>query len=389
MKVAILTPTLYRTQGLDRVAKQQASALAQQGHKVTIFAFRGNMEPPEDVALGYLGMPKGFLAERIFRLTFLLNVAKAIKWVPRLKQFDVVCSHQYPMNWLAYLARRFYGSRYIYYNHHHNPPEAFSGLVERAYTKMKLFLEKWTIKRADGAISVSHYSAAQLKNWTGLSSKVVYNTIDTQRFHKELDSSKIRARYNLGNSPMALYVGAIWPHKAVHLLIEALRLVKHNIPDVRLVVVGKHVFSAYSNAIRGMSDDSVILVGETPDAELPCYYAACDIYTTASLWEGFNLPLVEAQACGKPVVAFNIGPHPEVVKDGETGFLVPPGNVNALAEAIIKLLKDDRLRHEMGENAYRMVREKFSWNDITQKTLEVYEETIKAWERNSNKRNTR
>ncbi len=387
MKIAILVPTLYQFQGLDRVAWRQADALAQQGHKVAVFAFKGNMEPPENVTLEFLGMPQSFLAERIFRLTFPLNFVKAIKSIPKLKDFDVICSHQYPMNWLAYLARRFYGIRYIYYNHHLNPPEAFSGLIEHAYTKMKLFLERWTIKRADGAISISQYSQVQLKSWTGLDSKVVYNTIDMRRFHKELDGSKIRARYNLSNTPLLLYIGAIWPHKAVHLLIKALSLVKHSLPNAKLMIVGKHVYPTYSNTIKQMSDDSVIIAGEIPDEELPCYYAACDVYATASLWEGFNLPLVEAQACGKPVVAFNIGPHPEIVKDGGTGFLVPPRDVNALAEAIIKLLKDDKLRHKMGENASRMVREKFSWNDIAQKTLEVYKQAIEAWERNSSKRN--
>jgi len=68
---------------------------------------------------------------------------------------------------------------------------------------------------------------------------------------------------------------------------------------------------------------------------LPCYYAACDLYVTASLWEGFNLPIAEAQACGKRVVAFNIGSHPEVVKNG---ILVEKGSTSKFAEAVIKLL---------------------------------------------------
>jgi len=70
--------------------------------------------------------------------------------------------------------------------------------------------------------------------------------------------------------------------------------------------------------------------------------------------------LVEAQACGKPVVAFNFGPHPEVVKEGETGFLVPPRDVGALAEAVIRLVKNDKLRQEMGKNASKWVMGRFS-----------------------------
>lgn len=82
-------------------------------------------------------------------------------------------------------------------------------------------------------------------------------------------------------------------------------------------------------------DPNIIFAGFVPDEELPNYYAACDVYATCSLVEGFNMPLVEAQACGKPVVAFDIGPHKEVVKNG---ILVPEGHLNEFGEALINIL---------------------------------------------------
>ena len=72
------------------------------------------------------------------------------------------------------------------------------------------------------------------------------------------------------------------------------------------------------------------------DKELPYYYAACDVYATASLWEGFDMPLVEAQACGKPVVAFDIGPHKELIN--EKGILVQPKNIAQLSKALEEVL---------------------------------------------------
>ena len=72
------------------------------------------------------------------------------------------------------------------------------------------------------------------------------------------------------------------------------------------------------------------------DKELPYYYAACDLYVTASLWEGFNLPVAEAQACGKRAVAFDVCSHPEVVKNG---ILVKENDNEAFADAVISLLK--------------------------------------------------
>lgn len=228
------------------------------------------------------------------------------------------------------------------------------------YQRIFIALANRTARRADSAISISHYLQRQLKQETGLDSKVIYNSIDIERFHPGLDGSNIRNRYGLGQGPIIVYVGRISPYKGVHLLIQAFSLVRQEVPTAKLLIVGKHTFPDYSKKLREMADDSVIFAGYVSDEELPYYYAACDLYATATVWEGFNLPLAEAQACGKPVVAFNLGPHPEVVSDGETGFLVPPRDTDALAEAVIKLLKDTGLRQEMGEKACELVRSRFS-----------------------------
>jgi glycosyltransferase involved in cell wall biosynthesis len=360
VKIALLAPTFSKFSGVDHVVKQQASRLAQSGETVTIFAFEADLAPPNNVQLQILGMPQNLFWQRVYRLVFPLDIVKALKWVPKLREFDVIYSHQYPMNWIAYLAKRFYGIKYIYYNHAIAPPEAFSSLIERIYIRLISFLANWTIRKADEAISISRYLQQQLKKETGLDSEVVYNKIDTQRFYQGIDRSAVRDKHQLGNAPLVLYVGRISPHKGIHLLIEAFSLVRRQIPRAKLLVVGKHTFPSYSRKIGGMADNSVIFAGYVPDEELPSYYAACDVYATATMWEGFNLPLVEAQACGKPVVAFNLGPHPEVIKDKATGLLIPPADTAAFAEAIVKLLKDTKLRQEMGEKAYKAVRERFS-----------------------------
>jgi len=96
------------------------------------------------------------------------------------------------------------------------------------------------------------------------------------------------------------------------------------------------MFEIYFRKLKNMSDNDVIFTGFVPDKLLPQYFAACDVYVTASLWEGFNLPAAEAQACGKRVVAFDIGPHSEIVKKG---VLVKKENTKEFAEAVIKLLR--------------------------------------------------
>ena len=160
--------------------------------------------------------------------------------------------------------------------------------------------------------------------------------IDTNRFHEGIDGSVIRDKYNLGKAPLVLYVGRISPHKGVHLLLEAFNLTRQRFPGAKLMIVGEHTFGAYSNRLRKMSDASVIFTGLVSDEELPNYYAACDLYATCTLWEGFDLPLAEAQACGKPVVAFDIGPHREVVD--KRGLLVKAGDVVEFGKQVAAML---------------------------------------------------
>lgn len=337
MRIAILTPTFSEFSGIDRVVEQQAKELINKGHKVTIFTLRAGLKL-KDVKLYELGMPKSTLLERIYRLLFFFYLPKIIKFGKKLKNFDIVISHFYPMNLLALYAKTKYKLKYIYYNHGVCDPKLFSNPFERIYMHLFKLLNNLTLRYADEVISISNYLKNVLKKETGVDSKVVYNKIDQKRFNKNIDGSVIRKKYNLNDRPICLYVGRISPHKGLHLLIEAFNLVLKEIPNAILVIVGKPTFNRYFRKLK--KNRSIIFAGFVSDQELPYYYAACDVYVTASLWEGFNLTVAEAQACGKPTVAFDIGAHPEVVK---YGILVKKYDIKGFAKAIIKLIKKPSL----------------------------------------------
>ncbi len=110
--------------------------------------------------------------------------------------------------------------------------------------------------------------------------------------------------------------------------------------------------------------------------ELVRQYNRAQLLVSPSLYEGFGLPAAEAMACGTPVVATTAGALREIVGDGVSGTLVPPGEVEPLAEAIRTLLEDPERCRTMGEAGARQVRERFSWRRTAEETLALYEEVL-------------
>lgn len=336
MKIAILTPTFHNYSGIDRVAETQAQDYAKKGNHVTVFALGATLRP-KGFKLETLGMPKSLFFQRIYRLFFFLDCKKIEKTADKLKDYDIVISHFYPMNWIVYKAKKKYNIKYIFYNHGIGYSRLFGNVFEKLYMRLFSFFNKLSLSNVDEAISISKFMQSELKKETGLGSRIVYNKIDAKKFRKGIDGKKIRKFLGIKeNEKLLFFVGRLSPHKNVHTLLKIFDLVNKKIPNARLLIVGKPTFSGYYKKLEKSANRNVIFKSSVSDNELPHYYAASDLYVTASLWEGFNLPAAEAQACGKKVVAFNVCSHPEIVKNG---ILIRKDDVKGFADAIIKLLK--------------------------------------------------
>jgi len=333
MRIAILVPNFVEFDGAARVAEVQAKELARAGHQVDVFTFAADI-PPNGFKIYTMGMPKSLFWQRLYRLFFPLDLPKTLKWLPKLHKYDEIIVHLYPLTWLGYLAKLLYKVKYTFWYHGITPPYLYPHIYERLYVILTILFTRLTVSNVDKAVAVSKYGQKELKKYTGLDSEVVYNKVDLTRFHPGIDGTKVREKYNLGNDPVILFVGALRPVKGVHLLIQAFKLVKKKIPQAKLLIVGRPDYPYYFKLLKQMSDKSVIFAGFVPREELPNYYAACDIYASCSLWETFHLPALEAQSCGKPVVAW----HEALREINGDVVLVEMGNIEEFAKACIKKL---------------------------------------------------
>src|SRR5690242_1304138 len=195
--------------------------------------------------------------------------------------------------------------------------------------------------------------------------RVVPLGTDPLRFHPGIDPSPVRERFELpdGGTRWLLTVARLVAHKGVDMVIKALPAVLEAAPDVRYAIAGSGPERDRLEKLAHKTGvaEQVRFLGEVGEAELPALYNLASVYVGASRRssltgvEGFGISLVEASACGLPVVAGNSGGVPDAVRDGETGFLVPPEDPAALAEAITRLLADRDLARRIGAAGRRAV----------------------------------
>lgn len=194
---------------------------------------------------------------------------------------------------------------------------------------------------------------------------VIYNGIDPTRF-ENVDATVLRARLAPGGAPLVGMIGRVGTWKGQELFLDAARDVARAIPNARFVLVGGVLDGRMDalDALRARAAeyglaDRVTIDGYTDDT--PSYLAAMSVFVLPSLRpDPLPTTVLEAMASGRPVVAVRHGGAPEMVVDGVTGLLTPPGDADALAREISKILRDDVLREQMGAAGQARVRDHFS-----------------------------
>jgi glycosyltransferase involved in cell wall biosynthesis len=207
--------------------------------------------------------------------------------------------------------------------------------------------------------------------------------IDTELFRPT--PGVLRSRLGLEDARILLFVGRMEERKGVTTLVHAFAAVAQQTPDAVLLLAGPDVVGppAHASNVRwmceqwealGVSSDRYLFLGRVPNESLPAVYSSADVMVAPSLFEAFGIVYLEAMACGCPPVGCRIGGAAEVIDDGETGVLVPPGDAPALAAVLIDLLSSPRRRAALAARGREAVERQYSVQLMVERTLRFYEE---------------
>jgi glycosyltransferase involved in cell wall biosynthesis len=233
-------------------------------------------------------------------------------------------------------------------------------------------------KRANKIITISESSKNDLIKYCNIFPDritIIPNGVDP---HFKLIEQKIKQqillKYNLTNNYI-FYTGEVVPRKNLTALLKAFEsLIKNKIYNHKLVISGiiHKNYTEFFDTLNNMPisvKENIIITGYVPYEDLPALYNGAEILVFPSLYEGFGLPVLEAMACGCPVITSNVSSLPEVC--GDAAILINPDNVDEITDAMERVLSDGKLREEMKRKGLKRAK-MFSWEKAARETLQVY-----------------
>ncbi len=249
-------------------------------------------------------------------------------------------------------------------------PKIRPGLLDMIRRISILPLEDYVFKHARVLTVVSPYVKKKIEPFCNGEIHVIPNGVRDDFFN--LENNEVDNHL--------LFVGGIEPRKGLLNLLKAVKIIKKEISNVKLHVVGnvrkQGYFKSLINYVKQNNlNENIIFKGELSEKEVKEEFSECSVFVFPSKEESFGIVLAEAEACGKPVVASNIGGIPYVVDNNKTGFLVEYGDVDTFAEKVLALLKDKNLRINIGIAGKEKARQ-FSDKDIAEKYYKLYKTVI-------------
>lgn len=320
--------------GHEIVINNISKGLIKLGYNVTIGAMAFDQNPPSDIDV-----------VRIKRFGYW-------DWLND-KSFDLYHSHQTHTNYYSIFGKK----PFVFHFH------GASNTIQELNLKLCMSLCKHKISRI---MCVSNSSLEQFYNITNCESEVLYNGVDTDLLNPSLPRP-----YSKGD-PQLLFVGKLYHHKNVRTLVLGMPSVLSQYPNAHFQIVGSgEDYQSIAALIREHKlQANVELCGSCSEDELKHRISSCDIYISASEWEMFDLPALEAMACGKPVLLSNIPAHRELIEGSGAGLIF--NEVNEIPRKIAEIHANSQA---MGNNG-RIFAEKRDWRVASKNMSKIYDNLL-------------
>lgn len=241
---------------------------------------------------------------------------------------------------------------------------------------------KYSIKNAAHIIAVSQNTKEDIvKNYNISPSKitVTYEGYGNTRFKPQSKATieKTKKKYRIEDDYL-IFIGTLQPRKNLERLIEAFGklILNSQLSTLNLVIVGKKgwMYDQIFEKVKSLNlEKEIIFTDYVPDAELPALISGAKVYILPSLWEGFGIPVIEAQACGIPVIVSKTSSLPEIV--GDSGLLIDPESIGSIADGVKKVLTENQTYSNLVKKGFENIK-RFSWEKCAQETLQVLEKVV-------------
>lgn len=326
-----------------------------------------------------------------------------LQWAASLSDVDILHCHTWYSHFGGVLSSKLLQKPLILTTHSLEPhrPWKAEQLGEGGYS-MSCWIERTAYEAADGVIAVSEGMKRDVMKLYGVPEdrvQVIYNGIDPD-FYRPIFEASVLEKYGIdGNRPFVLFVGRITRQKGIAQLIRAIEYISPKAqivlcagaPDTQELADECKELITLARAKR----EGIIWIEEmVPHEELRVLYSYATVFATPSLYEPFGIINLEAMSCATPVVGSAVGGIPEIIVDGETGYLVPiraksetdfePAEPEkfqrGLAEKINVFIENPDLAKEMGEKSRKRAVDVFSWESIARATYEFYSKTIARYQ---------
>lgn len=366
MKIALVTPfDLGQPGGVAEHVGHLRHEFRRLGHEVAILAPRSGASagkrPDRDGVYevgGAITLPTNGSRARI---TLDLTRYREIRRYLRRERFDIVHVHAPltpALTWMALVAS---DTLNVATFHAQRDASGWYRALAPLFTPI--------VDRIDVRIAVSEPAKRFIASYFPGSYTVVPNGIDLDRF-----GPKARPfPWAGGGAPRILFVGRHdEPRKGLDVLLRALPAVRARVPDVRLLVAGPGDVRRHAQTLETVGGAGIEFLGVVAPTDLPRYYASCDLFCAPSTGhESFGIVLLEAMASARPIVASDIPGYASVMAPDREGLLVPPGAPGALADAIVRILRNTDIGMALGA-AGRMTATAYAWPDVAARVLRVY-----------------